>query len=79
VEKGIPLLSELPTESQIGEMLKTQRHQRERPQREPRRVCGLTKECLVLDASEGNQEDESRPITSSEWSWGESESGSHQD
>jgi hypothetical protein len=78
-EKGIPLPSEPPRESQIGEMLGTQTHQRERLQREPRRVCGLTKECPVLDLSEGNQEDESWPVTSSGWSWSESEWGSHQD
>jgi hypothetical protein len=33
----------------------------------------------VLDVSEGDREDESWPVTSSGWSWGESESGSHQD
>jgi hypothetical protein len=32
------ITSEPPRESQIGEMLGTQRHQRERLQREPRRV-----------------------------------------
>jgi hypothetical protein len=45
----------------------------------PIRVCGLTKGCLVLDMNEGDQKDECWPVTSSEWSWAESESRSHQD
>jgi hypothetical protein len=37
------------------------------------------KGCPMFDASEGDWEDKFWLVTSSEWSWGESESGSHQD
>jgi hypothetical protein len=78
--EGILLLPEPPRDNQTGGVFGNPGDTEGRDHKEsPRRVCGLTKECPVLDASEGNWEDESWPVTSSGWSWGESEWGSHQD
>jgi hypothetical protein len=75
--KGIPLPPELPRDSQTGGVFENPGDAEGRDRkRSPRRLCGLIKECLVLDASKGDWEDESWPVASSGWSWGESELGS---
>jgi hypothetical protein len=69
-----------PPDSQTGGVFENPRDTEGRDCKgSSRRVCGLTKECPVLDESEGDWEDESWPVTSSGWSWGELELGSHQD
>jgi hypothetical protein len=77
--KGNPLHCLSPRDGKKGECLNPRDTEGRDHKGSPIRVCGLTKRCLVLDASKGDQEDEFWPVTSSEWSWGESESVSHQD
>jgi hypothetical protein len=61
--KGIPLLPELPRDSQTGAVFENPRDTKGRDRKgSPRRVCGLTKECPVLDASESDHGDESWPV-----------------
>jgi hypothetical protein len=68
-----------PRDDQKGEMLKPQRHRRERLQWEPNRGVWTHQRMSGVGCKQGDWEDESWPVTSSGWSWGESESGSHQD
>jgi hypothetical protein len=50
--EGIPLLPEPPRDSQTGGVFENPGDTEGRDHKEsPRRVCGLTKECPVLDAS----------------------------
>jgi hypothetical protein len=78
-KEGDPLYHLSPRDSQKGKHLNPRDTERRDCKGSPIRVCGLTTGCPVLDASKGNWEDESWPIISSGWSWGESESGSHLD
>jgi hypothetical protein len=68
-----------PRDGQKGEMLKPQRHQRERPQWEPNRGVWTHQRMSGVGCKQGDREDEYWPVTSSGWSWSELESESHQD
>jgi hypothetical protein len=68
-----------PRDDQKGEMLKPQRHRRERLQWEPNRGVWTHQRISGVGCKQGDRENESWPVTSSGWSWGKSESGSHQD
>jgi hypothetical protein len=78
--KGIPLYHLSPSDIRKGGgVFKPQRHQRERPQRESNKGMWTHQRMSGVGCKQGDREDESWPVTSSGWSWGELEWGSHQD
>jgi hypothetical protein len=61
--KGTPLYHLSPKIAQKGRCLNPRDTEGRDCKGSPIRVCGLNKECLVLDASEGNWDDVSWPVT----------------
>jgi hypothetical protein len=77
--KGTPFYCLSPRDIQKGRVFKPQRHQRKRPQREPNKGMWTHQRMSGVGCKQGDWEDEFWPVTSSGWSWGELEWGSHQD
>jgi hypothetical protein len=77
--KGTPLYHLSLRDIQKGGLFKPQRHGRERLQSEPNKGMWTHQRMSGVGCKQGDWEDESWPVTSSGWSWGELEWGFHQD
>jgi hypothetical protein len=78
--KGIPLQPEPPRDSQTGEVFENPGDTEGRDhKREPEKGMWIHQRMSGVGFKQGDQEDESWPVMSSWWSWGELEWGSHQD
>jgi hypothetical protein len=71
--KGPPPYHLSPRDIQKVGVFKPQRHQRERPQRESNKGMWAHQRMSGVGCKQGNWEDESWPVMSSGWSWGELE------